>query len=62
MSCYVAVLPFQAHAKYGTWSIDFAMLEDVFNKSNLFYSLKINLILLNLVDGPLGSYVLDLFS
>ena len=24
MSCDVAALPFQAHAKYGTWSIDFA--------------------------------------
>ena len=24
MSCEVAALPFQAHANYGTWSIDFA--------------------------------------
>ena len=24
MQCDVAALPFQAHAKYGTWSIDFA--------------------------------------
>ena len=24
MSCEVASLPFQAHANYGTWSIDFA--------------------------------------
>ena len=23
MSCEVAALPFQAHANYGTWSIDF---------------------------------------
>ena len=23
MSCNVAALPFQAHANYGTWSIDF---------------------------------------
>ena len=23
MSCEMAVLPFQAHANYGTWSIDF---------------------------------------
>ena len=23
MSCEVAALPFQAHAYYGTWSIDF---------------------------------------
>ena len=23
MSCEVAMLPFQAHAYYGTWSIDF---------------------------------------
>ena len=23
MSCYVAAPPFQAHANYGTWSIDF---------------------------------------
>ena len=23
MSCDVAALPFQAHANYGTWSIDF---------------------------------------
>ena len=25
--CYVAALPFQAHANYGTWSIDFAFLD-----------------------------------
>ena len=25
MSCEVAALPFQAHANYGTWSIDFAI-------------------------------------
>ena len=24
MSCDVAALPFQAHANYGTWSIDFS--------------------------------------
>ena len=23
MSCEVAALPFQAHANYGTWSLDF---------------------------------------
>jgi hypothetical protein len=25
MSCEVAALPFQAHANYGTWSIDFGV-------------------------------------
>ena len=25
MSCEVAALPFQAHANYGTWSIDFVV-------------------------------------
>ena len=27
MSCEVAALPFQVHANYGTWSIDFDKLE-----------------------------------
>ena len=26
MSCDVAALPFQAHANYGTWSIDFGKM------------------------------------
>ena len=43
MSCEVAALPFQAHAKYGTWSIDFVVYpfhgEDLrfFEKLNLFF-------------------------
>ena len=42
MSCEVAALPFQAHANYGTWSIDFdqntetwiyqSQFEECFNK------------------------------
>ena len=30
MSCDVAALPFQAHANYGTWSIDFAITYIIF--------------------------------
>ena len=29
MSCEVAALPFQAHANYGTWSIDFVLFRPV---------------------------------
>ena len=29
MSCEVAALPFQAHANYGTWSIDFALYHEI---------------------------------
>ena len=31
MSYEVAALPFQAHANYGTWSIDFALYDEIFN-------------------------------
>ena len=31
MSCEVAALPFQAHANYGTWSIDFALYDEIFD-------------------------------
>ena len=31
MSCKVATLPFQAHANYGTWSIDFALYDEIFD-------------------------------
>ena len=35
MSCEMAALPFQAHANYGTWSIDFDLNKSdfVFNKN-----------------------------
>ena len=33
ISCDVAALPFQAHANYGTWSIDFALFYHIKNRS-----------------------------
>ena len=35
MSCEVAVLPFKAHANYGTWSIDFDSYWLKYDKFNL---------------------------
>ena len=39
MSCEVAALPFQAHAHYRSWSIDFDQKQYISNKSK-FYKLK----------------------
>ena len=30
MSCEVAALPFQVHANYGTWSIDFGFIMEIY--------------------------------
>ena len=35
MSCEVAALPFQAQAKYGTWSIDFDVNKEDLNLKNI---------------------------
>jgi hypothetical protein len=51
MSCEVAALPFQAHANYGTWSIDFDMnLKDF--ESSLFHDFAIqNFLLISVTNG-----------
>ena len=36
MSCEMAALPFQAHANYGTWSIDFVIKDPAEGPGSLF--------------------------
>ena len=37
MSCEVAALPFQAHANYGTWSIDFGWVSLLYANIQICY-------------------------